>query len=231
MPVIGNKRRNSSEATCDSSHCAFCLQRSVSGRSLLHQDSCSAETHGNSVSRPSNEFETWLLQQTSDATVRDHISLDKMGLPSSELDCPPSKRNRASADRGEASSSDSSDPHHILQTVHEDYSTVDMPSISGSVGPPWQWTHVWAERPLPVPAAFTELGSFQALSSRGRILQHTADMVSGVGFSPDGRFLASAGVAKQVFHNCLSHQQGCCFLVPLSSFQCSWSTGVSGNNA
>lgn len=29
-------------------------------------------------------------------------------------------------------------------------------------------------------------------------MQHTADIVCGVEFSPDGKFLATAGVAKQV---------------------------------
>ncbi len=201
MPVIGNKRRSSSDATCDSSHCAFCYQRSHTGLPAIQHESCPEGTQDSSATRPHNEFENWLKAQTSSAAAHDHISLDKIGLPSSQLHSPPSKRNRASIDLGEASSSDSSDPYHTsFQAVQDAGLSLDMPgNVSGTSRSPWHWSHAWAERPLPVPAAFTEVGSFQELSGRAHAAQHTADIVCGVEFSPDGRFIASAGVAKQVF--------------------------------
>ena len=201
MPVIGSKRRNSSEATCDSSHCAFCFQRSRSGISCIQHDSCPDQTQGSSASQPSNEFETWLNAQTVSTAVHDQVSLDKIGLQlPGLLNSPPSKRNRTSIDLGEASSSDSSDPHQLsLPAIYESGLLLDMPCLSGPAHPPWQWSQAWAEQPHPVPAVFQEIGTFQEPASRQHAAQHTADIVCGVGFSPDGCFIASAGVAKQVF--------------------------------
>jgi len=142
MPVIGSKRRNSSEATCDSSHCAFCFQRSRSGLSCIQHDSCPDQTHDSSASQPSNEFETWLKAQTVSTAAHEHISLDKIGLQlPGLLRSPPSKRNRTSIDLGEASSSDSSDPNQLsLPAIYEAGLSLDMPCLSGTAGPPWQWS-------------------------------------------------------------------------------------------
>lgn len=192
MPLTGNKRRNSSAATCDSSHCAFCLQRQFSGgaHSQLEHDSGS--------SRPSNEFESWLQHQTgSTAEHTEHISLDKIGLPSSQLDRPPSKRNRPSLDLEGASSSDSSDPNNCALGPSK-HQHASMEVISASEGTPWEWLPDWANQPMPMPAGFSEICSFQQPSGRTHSVQHTADIVCGVEFSPDGLFIASAGVAKQV---------------------------------
>ena len=200
MPVVGSKRRNSSEAACDSSHCAFCFQRSLGGRSSAEHDSGPAQSHDSSGSRPVNDFQTWLTAQTTSAVAHDQTNLDKIGLPSSQLHRPPSKRTRISKDFGEASSSDSSDPNQIsLQAGLPDL-PLDMneSQAEATVNTPWQWSDAWAEQLQPVQAAFTEIGSFQEPASRAHAAQHTSDIVCGCEFSPDGRFLASVGVAKQV---------------------------------
>lgn len=200
MPVIGSKRRNSSEATCDSSHCAFCFQRSRSGLSCIQHDSCPYQTYDSSASQPSNEFETWLNAQIVSTAAHEQISLDKIGLQlPGLLHSPPSKRNRTSIDLGEASSSDSSDPQQLsLPAIYESGLSPDMPCLNETACPPWQWSQAWAEHPDPVPAIFQEIGTFQEPASRQHAAQHTADIVCGVEFSPDGCFIASAGVAKQV---------------------------------
>ena len=139
-----------------------------------------------------------MQQQTFSAEAHEHISLDKIGLPSSQLDSPPSKRNRPSLDFEEASSSDSSDPNNCTLQPATNPRQVSEHMIRHSDGTPWEWLSEWAERPMPMPAGFSEVCSFQQLSSQPRPAQHTADIVCGVEFSPDGHLLASAGVAKQV---------------------------------
>ena len=220
MPVIGSKRRNSSEATCDSSHCAFCFQRSRSGLSCIQHDSCPDQTHDSSASQPSNEFETWLKAQTVSTAAHEHISLDKIGLQlPGLLRSPPSKRNRTSIDLGEASSSDSSYPNQLsLPAIYEAGLSLDMPCLSGTAGPPWQWSQAWAEQPDPVPAVFEEIGTFLEPASRQHAAQHTADIVCGVEFSADGHFIASAGVAKQVFCSVFH----CCLYAPASGLLCTY---------
>ncbi|KAL3152751.1 hypothetical protein ABBQ38_012338 [Trebouxia sp. C0009 RCD-2024] len=199
MPHIGQKRRNSIEATCDSSQCAFCYQRAQSGTLASVQTSCSSDSHGSTgaSSRLPNEFRTWLQAQGSRVTAHEQIDFAKIGLPSSQVVSPPSKRNRLSLDICEASSSDSSDPSpDTFSTAEQNSSPVPMPAVKTST--PWVWSNDWAEQSNPRPGTLVEVCSFSAPFSRGRSVQHTADIVCGVEFSPDGKFLATAGVAKQV---------------------------------
>ena len=202
MPHIGQKRRNSWEATCDSSQCAFCYQRSHSGDLTPVQTSCSSDSHGSTgaSSRLSNEFKTWLQAQRPHGPAHEQIDFSKMGLPSSQVVGPPSKRNRTSFDICEASSSDSSDPSpDTFATAEQNSSVLQMPALKASAqGIPWAWSNDWADQSHPRPGTLVEVCSFSAPFSRGRSVQHTADIVCGVEFSPDGKFLATAGVAKQV---------------------------------
>lgn len=202
MPHIGQKRRNSLEATCDSSQCAFCYQRSQSSPTPV-QASCSIDSHGSTGASPRspNEFRTWLQAQRSSVTAQDHIDFGKIGLPSSQVVGPPSKRNRTSVDICEASSSDSSDPSpDTFATAEQSSPLLSLPALKPkAAGTPWVWSNDWADQPQPRPGALVEVCSFSAPFSRGRSIQHTADIVCGVEFSPDGKFLATAGVAKQVF--------------------------------
>lgn len=203
MPHIGQKRRNSIEATCDSSQCAFCYQRAQSGNLAPVQTSCSSDSHGSTGASPRlpNEFRTWLQAQGSRVTAHEQIDFGKIGLPSSQVVGPPSKRNRTSLDLCEASSSDSSDPSpDTFATAEQNSSLLPMPALKTSApGTPWVWSNDWADQSNPRPGTLVEVCSFSAPFSRGRSLQHTADIVCGVEFSPDGKFLATAGVAKQVF--------------------------------
>ena len=201
MPHIGQKRRNSIEATCDSSQCAFCSQRSPFD--LAHvQPSCTSDSHASTGASLSTEFNAWLQAQKASDTAPGHIDLGKTGFPSSQvLAGPPSKRNRTSIDICEASSSDSSDPSPTtFGTAEESSSVLSMPAVQTQTpaGAPWEWSNAWADQPEPRPGTLAEVCSFSAPLSCGRSVQHTADIVCGVEFSPDGKFLATAGVAKQV---------------------------------
>ena len=200
MPHIGQKRRNNIEATCDSSQCAFCSQRSQLG---LHvQLSSTSDSQASTGASLSNDFSSWLQAQKSSHTVQEHIDLGQIGLPLRQaLAGPPSKRNRTSIEVCEASSSDSSDPSPAtFGEAEESSSVLPMPAIkSQEPGMPWAWSNEWADQPEPRPGALAEVCSFSAPFSRGRSVQHTADIVCGLEFSPDGKFLATAGVAKQVF--------------------------------
>ena len=202
MPHIGQKRRSSLEATCDSSQCAFCEQRSQNGASII-QHRCSADSQGNSDATTPSEFSTWLQAQASRATAHRHIDLSKIGLPSSQLDRPPSKKNRLSIDLCEASSSDSSDPSPAVFSSAKHTGTAEPMILlkDNATGTPWHWSNDWADLPDPRPAALYEIGSFSAPHSHGSSVQHTADIVCGVEFAPDGKFLATAGVAKQVLQS------------------------------
>ena len=199
MPHIGQKRRNSIEATCDSSQCAFCNQRSQRGLAAI-QHTCSADSQPNSDASTPSDFSTWLQAQKNRVTAQEPIDFGKIGLPTSQLEDPPSKRTRQSIDVCEASSSDSSDPTPAtFGSIEQADSVESMPSLrSTASGIPWLWSNEWAERPTPRPGALIEIGSFSAPDSRRNSVQHTADIVCGVEFSPDGKFLAAAGVAKQV---------------------------------
>lgn len=55
----------------------------------------------------------------------------------------------------------------------------------------------WELQPDPVPAQFQEVACFERPTA-SQHKRHNADIVCGIEFSPDGRFLASAGVTKQV---------------------------------
>ena len=199
MPHIGQKRRNSIEATCDSSQCAFCSQRSQFD--LAHA-SCTSDSHASTGASLSSDFSSWLEGQKTSDTAQGHIDLGKIGLPSSQvLAGPPSKRNRTSIEICEASSSDSSDPSPTtFGTAEESSSVLSMPAVKTQApGVPWAWSNEWADQPQPRPGTLAEVCSFSAPFSRGHSIQHTADIVCGVEFSPDGNFFATAGVAKQVF--------------------------------
>lgn len=63
--------------------------------------------------------------------------------------------------------------------------------------PSWVWNMEWELQPDPIPAHFQEVACFERPSS-SQHKRHNADIVCGIEFSPDGRFLASAGVTKQV---------------------------------
>ena len=63
--------------------------------------------------------------------------------------------------------------------------------------PSWVWNMEWELQPDPVPAQFQEVASFERPTA-SQHKRHNADIVCGIEFSPDGRFLASAGVTKQV---------------------------------
>ena len=210
MPHIGQKRRNSIEATCDSSQCAFCSQRPQPDFHV--QPSCTSDSHASTGAGLSNDFSSWLQAQKASHAVQEHIDLGKIGLPLRQaLAGPPSKRNRTSIEICEASSSDSSDPSPAtFGKAEESSSVLPMPANkSHEPGIPWAWSNEWADQPEPRPGTLAEVCSFSAPFSRGRSVQHTADIVCGVEFSPDGRFLATAGVAKQVFTFSLS----CCIHV------------------
>lgn len=200
MPHIGQKRRNSIEATCDSSQCAFCSQRPQSDRTVV-QLSGSSDSHASTGASLPNDFSAWLQAHKAGDTAHEHIDLGKIGLPSSQvLAGPPSKRNRTSIDLCEASSSDSSDPSPSTVGIAEESSSVpSMPAgKTQTTGIPWAWSNEWADQPEPRPGTLVDVCSLSAPFSRGRHIQHTADIVCGVKFSPDGKFLATAGVAKQV---------------------------------
>ena len=63
--------------------------------------------------------------------------------------------------------------------------------------PNWVWNMEWELQPDPIPGQFQEVACFERpVSSQHK--RHNADIVCGVEFSPDGWFLASAGVTKQV---------------------------------
>lgn len=206
MPHIGQKRRNSIEATCDSSQCAFCSQRSQFESADVQLSSISHSHASTGASLP-NDFVSWLQAQRASDTAKEHIDLGKIGLPVSQvLAGPPSKRNRTSIDICEASSSDSSDPSPATAGIAEENSSaLPMPAIKNqAAGTPWVWSNDWADQPEPMPGTLAEICSFSAPFSRGRAALHTADIVCGVEFSPDGKFLATAGVAKQVCHKITS---------------------------
>ena len=203
MPHIGQKRRNSIEATCDSSQCAFCYQRSQSSVSQVQPSSaqCSSGSHGCTDASSPNEFRTWLQSQVSRVTAQESIDFSKIGLPSTQLVGPPTKRNRTSTlDLCEASSSDSSDPSpDTFATLEQSSRDTSMPALKTCIpGTPWEWSNEWADQPQPRPGTLAEVCSLSSPFSRGHSVQHTADIVCGVEFSPDGKFLATAGVAKQV---------------------------------
>jgi hypothetical protein len=61
----------------------------------------------------------------------------------------------------------------------------------------WHWQEDWAMREDPIPAIFQEVARFERPCC-SQFKRQQADIVCGVEFSPDGHFLASAGVAKQV---------------------------------
>ena len=202
MPHIGQKRRNSIEATCDSSQCAFCSQRSQVDPAHA-QLSFTSDSYASTGASLPNDFSSWLQAQNASNTSHEHIDLRKIGLPLSHvLAGPPSKRNRSSIDICEASSSDSSDPNPAtVEKVEESSSVLPMPAIKFQApSVPWVWSNEWADQPEPRPGTLADLCSFSAPFSSGRAVQHTADIVCGVKFSPDGKFLATAGVAKQVLY-------------------------------
>ena len=206
MPHIGQKRRNSLEATCDSSQCAFCSQRPQSDRAGV-QLSGSSDSHASTGASLPNEFSAWLQAQKAGDIAHEHIDLGKIGLPSSQvLAGPPSKRNRTSIDFCEASSSDSSDPcPSTVGTAEASSSVPSMPAMKAqAAGIPWAWSNEWADQLEPRPGTLVDVCSLSAPFSRGRAIQHTADIVCGVKFSPDGKFLATAGVAKQVLTSSFS---------------------------
>ena len=62
--------------------------------------------------------------------------------------------------------------------------------------PRWVWNMEWEMQPDPIPGQFSEVACFESPGS-SQHKRHNADIVCGVEFSPDGRFLASAGVTKQ----------------------------------
>ena len=64
--------------------------------------------------------------------------------------------------------------------------------------PCWVWNMEWELQPDPIEARFEEVACFERpVSSQHK--RHNADILCGLEFSPDGHFLASAGVTKQVW--------------------------------
>ena len=64
--------------------------------------------------------------------------------------------------------------------------------------PCWMWNMEWELQPNPIEARFEEVACFERpVSSQHK--RHNADILCGLEFSPDGHFLASAGVTKQVW--------------------------------
>ena len=62
--------------------------------------------------------------------------------------------------------------------------------------PHWVWNMEWERQPDPIPGQFQEVACFERPTS-SQHKRHNADIVCGIEFSPDGWFLASAGVTKQ----------------------------------
>lgn len=198
MSQRGRKRRIS-ELTCDSSSCVFCVNRFPHPPKAILEDVLNEqERASSSESDAASDFHSWLKAQQSERSLLAEVDLSKMGLPSHQLDVFLSAKQGGNSKEAKRQHSDL-DP--------------DMPfphpksRKSFSAGPqtaqqdrevPWSWSDDWQDHLEPVPAVFREVASFQQPMNSNNMRQHTADILCGVEFSPDARFLVSAGVAKQV---------------------------------
>ena len=197
MPERGLKRRIS-ESTCDSSSCVFCIQRFPHPPDPVEEDTPTEEGQASSNdSKAASDFHSWLQKQTSDKALLAGTDLGKMGLPTHQLDAylPTKQGHKLEAKHQHCESvMASSCPFLSSQPVLPD----SPQTLQQDREVPWSWSDSWQDQPDPVPACFRDVASFQQPVNSSNMRQHTADILCGVEFSPDARFLATAGVAKQV---------------------------------
>lgn len=203
MPQRGRKRRIS-ESTCDSSSCVFCVDRFPHPPDTIVKDITQEPGTSSSESDATPDFDSWLKAQQSERSLLAEVDLSKMGLPTHQLDAFLSKQQGCDTKEAKKGSNVPYDsPFQHLSSQHSlslSPQTPQTPQQDSEV--PWSWSDSWQDHSEPVPARFREVASFQQPSNSNNMRQHTADILCGLEFSPDARFLATAGVAKQVIQHC-----------------------------
>ena len=201
MPERGIKRQ-SSDSTCDSSNCVFCVHRFPHPPDQQHDLTAEQSISSPSFKRQLRDFDSWLAaQQNAFGVSVSQEQVAKIGLPTDQLEGYTPFRHSSSNNRQLV--------QQPQQQSAQSLSDCQQPSSCGEMSgheTPWTWCNSWNELPVPTPAVFREVSHFQQPFNSSNMRSHTADILCGVKFSPDGQFLASAGVAKQVqTYCCVSH--------------------------
>ena len=200
MPERGRKRRIS-ESTCDSSNCVFCVNRFPHPPDTVEQPPQQQESDSSSETEAASDFHSWLQTQNSEKALLAAVDFSKMGLPPHQLEAYSSSEqgcNIKEAKQKQDSCSGTDSFYHHLESQQPSPASLQASQPDQDQEVPWSWSESWQDHTEPVPAVFREVASFQQPASSNNTRQHTADILCGLEFSPDARFLASAGVAKHV---------------------------------